>query len=116
MIFHSPEIDSKVLCYLFRHLMYVVMSVLCAVLEIVQSFVIFCPILYGMNHIILERCIFKMNAMNKKSVLSLLFACMSLSGMGQGFIHPGILHTQADFDRVKEKLATGQEPWTAAYN
>ncbi len=116
MIFHSPEIDSRVLCYLFRHLMYVVMSVLCAVLEIVQSFVIFCPILYGMNHIILERCIFKMNAMNKKSVLSFLFACMSLSGMGQGFIHPGILHTQADFDRVKEKLATGQEPWTAAYN
>lgn len=54
--------------------------------------------------------------MNKKSVLSLLFVCMSLSGMAQGFIHPGILHTQADFDRVKEKLATGQEPWTAAYN
>ena len=52
--------------------------------------------------------------MNKKSVLSLLFVCMSLSGMAQGFIHPGILHTQADFDRVKEKLATGQEPWTAA--
>ena len=24
--------------------------------------------------------------------------------------------TQADFDRVKEKLATGQEPWTADYN
>lgn len=46
--------------------------------------------------------------MNKKSVLSLLFVCMSLSGMAQGFIHPGILHTQADFDRVKEKLATGQ--------
>lgn len=69
-----------------------------------------------MNHIILNRCIKKMNAMNKKSVLSLLFVCMSLSGMAQGFIHPGILHTQADFDRVKEKLATGQEPWTAAYN
>mgnify|MGYP001514828483 FL=1 len=63
-----------------------------------------------MNHIILNRCIKKMNAMNKKSVLSLLFVCMSLSGMAQGFIHPGILHTQADFDRVKEKLATGQEP------
>lgn len=115
MIFHSPEIDSRVLCYLFRHLMYVVMSVLCAVLEIVQSFVIFCPILYGTNHIILGRFILKMNAMNKKSVLSLLFACMSLSGVAQGFVHPGALHTQADFDRVKEKLAVGEEPWTAAY-
>ena len=35
--------------------------------------------------------------------------------MAQGFIHPGALHTQADFDRVKEKLAIGAEPWTAAY-
>lgn len=46
--------------------------------------------------------------MNKKSVLSLLFVCMSLSGMAQGFIHPGILHTQADFDRVKESWPQGR--------
>lgn len=45
----------------------------------------------------------------------MLFCAFSLGGWAQGFIHPGILHTQADFDRVKEKLATGQEPWAAAY-
>ena len=51
----------------------------------------------------------------KNTLLALLFCAFSLGGWAQGFIHPGILHTQADFDRVKEKLATGQEPWVSAY-
>ena len=51
----------------------------------------------------------------KNTLLALLFCAFSLGGWAQGFIHPGILHTQADFDRVKEKLATGQEPWASAY-
>ena len=52
----------------------------------------------------------------KNTLLALLFCVFSLGGWAQGFIHPGILHTQADFERVKEKLATGQEPWVTAYN
>ena len=52
----------------------------------------------------------------KNTLLALLFCAFSLGGWAQGFIHPGILHTQADFERVKEKLATGQEPWLTAYN
>ena len=32
----------------------------------------------------------------------------------RGFIHPGGLHTQADFDRVKRQLAEGNEKVTAA--
>ena len=34
----------------------------------------------------------------------------------RGFVHPGGLHTQADFDRVKALLAAGNERVTAAYN
>lgn len=34
----------------------------------------------------------------------------------RGFRHPGGLHTQADFDRVKAQLAAGHEKVTAAYN
>lgn len=34
----------------------------------------------------------------------------------RGFIHPGLLHTQADFDRVKAQLAAGNATVTAAYN
>lgn len=34
----------------------------------------------------------------------------------RGFRHPGGLHTQADFDRVKQQLADGNERVTQAYN
>ncbi len=34
----------------------------------------------------------------------------------RGFIHPGGLHTQADFDRVKAQLAAGNQTVTQAYN
>ena len=34
----------------------------------------------------------------------------------RGFIHPGGLHTQADFDRIKQQLAEGNEKVTEAYN
>jgi hypothetical protein len=34
----------------------------------------------------------------------------------RGFIHPGALHTQADFDRIKDQLAGGDVTVTAAYN
>lgn len=54
--------------------------------------------------------------MRKRNVLLwLCILCFPLWGKAQGFIHPGALHTQADFDRVKEKLSIKAEPWTAAY-
>ena len=41
---------------------------------------------------------------------------LTLSAQERGFIHPGGLHTQADFDRVKALLAEGNETVTQAYN
>lgn len=42
--------------------------------------------------------------------------CLVAQDIGRGFRHPGGLHTQADFDRVKQQLDDGNELVTAAYN
>ena len=34
----------------------------------------------------------------------------------RGFVHPGGLHTQEDFDRIKQQLVSGNETVTTAYN
>ncbi len=33
-----------------------------------------------------------------------------------GFVHPGVLVSQSQLDFVKTKIASGQEPWTSAFN
>ncbi len=57
----------------------------------------------------------------KKTLLILaMSACFGMAA-GQtnedrGFIHPGGLHTQSDFDRIKQQLAAGNKKVTQAYN
>lgn len=46
----------------------------------------------------------------------LLLFVMAVDTYAQKFIHPGILHTQADFDRVKQQLADKDPAVTAGYN
>jgi hypothetical protein len=51
----------------------------------------------------------------------LLFACLlSLAfaprASAQSFVHPGLLHTEADFNRMKTKVDQGAEPWVSGWN
>jgi hypothetical protein len=39
-----------------------------------------------------------------------------MDGAGAGFVHPGLLHTKADFDRMKSKVEAKASPWIEGWN
>jgi fibronectin type 3 domain-containing protein len=54
----------------------------------------------------------------KSFLIGVIAACLSFMACGPvaaQFVHPGCLSTQADLDRMKAKVDTGQQPWTAGY-
>jgi hypothetical protein len=49
--------------------------------------------------------------------LLLLASVVGLAAISRAqFAHPGGLHTQADLDRMKSKVAAGEQPWLAGWN
>ena len=58
-------------------------------------------------------------------VVLLLCSCVSTPTSGQSaapatqqakFVHPGLLHTEEDFKRMKEKVAANAEPWKSGWD
>ncbi|HEY5508914.1 MAG TPA: alginate lyase family protein, partial [Paludibacter sp.] len=57
--------------------------------------------------------------MKRKRLLSILFYlqfCVLSALMSQTFVHPGILHKESDFARMREKIAKHEEPWYTTWN
>ncbi|MBO0950849.1 cellulose binding domain-containing protein [Fibrella forsythiae] len=46
----------------------------------------------------------------------LLLLSVACSLKAQSFVHPGLLHKQADFDRMKSKVNAGAQPWKAGWD
>ena len=45
-----------------------------------------------------------------------LFVAQAALAVAQAFVHPGGLHSQADLDRMKAKVAAGESPWVEGWN
>jgi len=39
----------------------------------------------------------------------------ALAGAAAPFVHPGLLHTRADLDRMRRRIAAGEEPWKSGF-
>ncbi|KAE8154704.1 chondroitin AC/alginate lyase [Aspergillus avenaceus] len=44
-----------------------------------------------------------------------LLHALSLASVATAFTHPGLLHTESDFTRIKSKLQANAEPWQTAW-
>jgi len=44
-----------------------------------------------------------------------MLLALGISHMAHAFVHPGVLSTQADLNRIAAQVANGVEPWKTAW-
>lgn len=58
---------------------------------------------------------FRRALLSGAAILLGCFPVLSAQAAPATFAHPGLLHAEADFTRMKTKVASGEQPWTAGY-
>jgi hypothetical protein len=48
-------------------------------------------------------------------MLFVTIVTVALATVGNAFVHPGLLQSSADFIRIKNNIAAGNQPWVASY-
>jgi len=48
-------------------------------------------------------------------LIALMFSVAGASGASAPFVHPGLLHSQAELEFVRQKITAGEEPWATAW-
>jgi nitrate reductase assembly molybdenum cofactor insertion protein NarJ len=49
-------------------------------------------------------------------LIPLLLNCLAAAPATRPFIHPGLLHTKPDLDRMRTKVAANEAPWKAGFD
>jgi hypothetical protein len=49
-------------------------------------------------------------------LLRFLILALFSGSIHAGFVHPGLMHTQADFTRMAQKVSANKSPWIDTYN
>jgi hypothetical protein len=59
--------------------------------------------------------VFRHALLSAAALLLCCFSALQAQAAPATFKHPGLLHSEADFTRMKSKVANGEQPWTAGY-
>jgi hypothetical protein len=49
------------------------------------------------------------------TILAIVLVSLEVRAADDAFVHPGLMHSQADLAFMRQKLATGEEPWSSGW-
>ena len=60
-------------------------------------------------------CLLLPSFVHRIAALFAAIVTVSATAIAKPFVHPGLLHTEADFERMRAKISAGEEPWLSGW-